>query len=160
MGRRGPPPKPSALKRLEGTYRPDRAARNELELPVGLPEAPNWLDLEARNEWARVVPVLHETGVLTTLDGGRLADYCMTHSLAIKATRRYQREGLVIRSPQGIKAHPAVAIAKDARAQARILAAEFGLTPSGRSRVSVPEKRPSDGAAEFLGLVALDGGAQ
>jgi P27 family predicted phage terminase small subunit len=140
MGKRGPAPKPTARKQLEGTFRKDRAARDEFSLPPGTPDAPKWLDLEARAEWDRVVPTLVDTGILSKLDGGRLADYCTAHSLAIEATRIYQREGTVVDSPQGQKAHPAVVIAKDARAQARHLAAEFGLTPSGRSRVSVPPK--------------------
>lgn len=148
MGRGGRPRKPTAKKKLEGTYRADRAARNELTLPPGMPPRPSWLNTEARAEWDRVAPTLHAAGVLSLLDGGRLADYCAAHSLAVEATRLYQEEGIVVDSPQGQKAHPAVGTAKEARAQARQLAGEFGLTPAGRSRVSAPSK-PGESEAEI-----------
>jgi P27 family predicted phage terminase small subunit len=148
MGRGGRPRKPTAQKKLQGTYRPDRAVRNELTLPAGMPPCPAWLNAEARAEWERVVPTLFAAGALSALDGGRLADYCAAHSLAVEATQLYQDEGIVVDSPQGQKAHPAVGTAKDARAQARQLAGEFGLTPAGRSRVSAPPK-PGEGEAEI-----------
>lgn len=141
------PRKPTHQKKLQGTYRKDRALRNEMPVVAGTPVAPRWLDAEARAEWDRVVPALQSLGVLSVVDAGRLADYCTAHSLAIEATKIYQREGTVVDSPQGVKQHPAVAIAAQARAQARQLAADFGLTPSGRSRVSVPEK-PGESEAE------------
>lgn len=144
----GRPRKPTARKKLEGTYRKDRAVKAELTLPPGIPQAPTWLDAEARAEWDRVTPTLHETGVLSKLDGGRLADYCAAHSLAIVATKIYQAEGTVVDSPQGQKPHPAVTIAGAARSQAQRLASEFGLTPSGRSRVSVPPK-PGESEADI-----------
>lgn len=156
MGRRGPPPKPSALKKLEGTHRKDRAARNELIAPPGTPERPAWLDAEARAEWERVVPQLAELGILATVDRGMLADYCAAHSLAVQATRRYQKDGLVVKTKQGPLKHPMIKVAQEARAQARLLAAEFGLSAASRTRISVPTskndpaKKKEDEAAAFI----------
>lgn len=156
MGRRGPPPKPSALKKLEGTHRKDRAARNELVAPPGVPERPEWLDEEAIAEWQRVVPILAEMKILATVDRGMLADYCAAHSLAVQATRRYQKDGLVVKTKQGPLKHPMIKVAQEARAQARLLAAEFGLSAASRTRISVPTpkqkeaEKQADATAAFL----------
>lgn len=57
MGRRGPPPKPSALKKAQGTYRPDRAALREVEPTPGVPEMPRWLDAEVGPVGSRFPPL-------------------------------------------------------------------------------------------------------
>lgn len=149
MGRRGPPPKPSKLKKLEGTFRKDRAAGGTEMVPAaGVPVRPSWLDPEAKKEWARIVPQLAQLGVLTDIDGSMLADYCAAHSLAVKAAKQYQREGLVIKTPFGPQRHPMIKVAQEARSQARLLAGEFGLSPSARSRVKIPEKPPATDTTE------------
>ncbi len=152
MGRRGPPPKPSAQKKLEGTYRKDRAAGgNELAPPPGVPVAPKWLDKEAKAEWARVVPQLVELAVLTGLDGGALERYCVAHSNWIRAQLDVQKKGQVIKTPFGPQKNPSLKIALEERAAARQLAGELGLSPSARSRVKVPEKPPkADETEAFL----------
>jgi P27 family predicted phage terminase small subunit len=149
MGRRGPPPKPSKLKELQGTYRPDRAPAKEMAPPPGTPERPKWLDRRARAEWDRVVPQLVACGILCDVDRAGLANYCAAVSLAERATRQYQKDGLMVAGPQeGVKVkHPMIQVAKEARAQARLLGAEFGLTASSRSRISEPDWKPGGRAA-------------
>lgn len=147
MGKRGPPPKPSKQKMLEGTYRKDRAAKNEIAPLPGTPVRPSWLDARARREWDRVVPQLAALGVLSDVDQALLADYCAAQGLAQKAQEQLNRQGLVITVPGGAKQkNPLIKIAQEARAQARLLAAEFGLSPSSRSRISAPDK--DEGLAE------------
>lgn len=161
MGRRGPPPKPSALKKAQGTYRADRAAVREVDLPPDVPEMPAWLDREARSEWGRVVPQLAELGILTSVDRAMLANYCAAHSLAVRATREYQSGDLMIAGPHGPVPNPLLKVAKEARAQARLLGAEFGLSAASRTRISAPEKPEKDTSEDFLfgapRLVASDG---
>lgn len=151
MGRRGPPPKPSALKRAHGTYRPDRAAPNEVAPAPGVPDMPRWLDAEGRREWKRVVPQLEALGVLATVDRAMLADYCAAHSLAVRATREYQRAPLMTEGPHGHVPNPLLKVAKEARAQAARLGAEFGLSAASRTRISAPERKPEgDESEDFL----------
>lgn len=138
MGKRGPPPKPSKVKKLQGTHRKDRAARNELEAKPGVPAMPRWLDAEGKREWSRVVPQLEALGILSDVDGAMLADYCAAHALAVKATKAYQRQGTMVTQFGNRVKNPNVKIAQEARAQARLLAGEFGLSPSSRSRISAP----------------------
>lgn len=147
MGRRGPPPSPSAVKKLRGTYRKDRAARNELTLPPGVPSCPDWLDAEGRAEWERVVPLLADK-VLTEVDRSMLADYCAAHSLAVRATKAYQKDGVMLKTPFGPQKNPMVKVAQEARAQARLLAGEFGLSPASRTRVGVKEQPNKEDEAE------------
>lgn len=156
MGRTGRPPKPTAQHKLEGTFRPDRAPAHPFTPELGAPARPEWLDAEGRREWDRVVPVLVKAGVLAPVDGGRLADYCAAHALAVRASRKYQREGLMVRPEYGPKAtHPMIKIAREARAQANRLGIEFGLTPASRSRLAAPPPVVHDATAEFLGIRAV-----
>ena len=140
MGKRGPPPKPSALKKRQGTFHANRSARNEVTPPPGCPPRPSWLDAEGRAEWDRVVPQLSALGILSEIDGSMLADYCAAHALAIKATKKYQRQGPSVKVNGQVQRHPMIKVAQEARAQARLLAGEFGLSPSSRSRISAPDK--------------------
>ena len=68
MGARGPAPKPTAIKRLQG----DRGKRplNEREptLPPGVPDCPDHLDEVARRERARVSSLLLRMRVVTEAD--------------------------------------------------------------------------------------------
>jgi P27 family predicted phage terminase small subunit len=121
MGKRGPPAKPTKLKKLEGTFRPDRAVANELELTPGIPERPDWLDAEGKREWDRVVPQLAAKGILCDVDQGMLANYCAALSLAVKATKAYQKQGLTVKTPFGPQKNPMIKVAQEARAQAKQL---------------------------------------
>ncbi len=100
--------------------------------------------------------MLLQLGVLAEVDASVLANYCAAHSLAIKATKRYQREGVLLKTNGAYQRHPMVKVAQDARAQARLLGAELGLSPASRSRISGPgdgkPKKDGEGdkAAEFL----------
>lgn len=151
MGRRGPPPKPRALKKLEGTFRKDRDGGNVLEPPPGVPVCPKWLGKVAREEWERVVPQLVTLNVLTGLDGGALERYCVAHGNWVKAQRDVDKSGMVIKTPFGPQKNPSVKIAMDERAAARLLAGELGLSPSARSRVKVDKPQaPEDQSEKFL----------
>jgi P27 family predicted phage terminase small subunit len=153
MGKRGPPPKPTAQKKLEGTYRKDRdpTQGHDFQPPEGVPAMPKWLDKEAKAEWARVVPILTEGKVLSLLDGGALERYCVAYSNWVKAQRDVQKNGFVVKTPFGPQKNPAVKIAQDERAAAMRLGQELGLSPSARTRVKVAEKpAETDKTEEFL----------
>jgi P27 family predicted phage terminase small subunit len=80
-----------------------------------------------------------------------LADYCAAHALAVNATREYQRAPLMTKGPHGPVPNPLLKVAKEARAQARLLGAEFGLSAASRSRINTPEKpKEKDKSEDFL----------
>ena len=76
MGQRGPAPKPTALKQLEGTFRPDRAQGEVFpDLPPDL-SPPDHLSEPARDKWVELAPILARNGLLTECDLDALALYC------------------------------------------------------------------------------------
>ncbi len=111
-----------------------------------VPRPPAWLSKDAKAEWRRVAPILiNERRTLTVADLASLANYCQAVGQAAEASRIITRDGLTFMSANGPKKHPAVAIRSDAMTQARLLAAELGLTPVSRSRPSIREEdRDSD----------------
>lgn len=78
-GTRGPLPKPSVLKLLEGN--PGRRALNlsdGVNPRVEVPSPPKHLGQEARKEWKRITPLLFELGLISGLDRAALAMYCQS----------------------------------------------------------------------------------
>lgn len=76
-GTRGPLPKPTALKLLEGN--PGKRALNlsdGVNPRVEIPSPPKHLGIEARKEWKRISPLLEDLGLISGLDRAALALYC------------------------------------------------------------------------------------
>lgn len=151
MGKRGPAPKPSHLKKIQGTYRPDRAAPNEPTPEPSAPSCPSWLGREAKREWRRIVPELEKLGLISEVDRAALAAYCSAYGEWHAAEAEIKKHGRTqINMMSGlVSARPEVAMRAKALAEMRALLAEFGMTPSSRSRISVPEK-PDEGRNDFL----------
>lgn len=68
MGRRGPAPKPTELKRLQGNPGKRRLNDSEPRPVATLPRCPSHLTGEAKAEWRRVARGLYEAGLLTQVD--------------------------------------------------------------------------------------------
>lgn len=102
------------------------------------PEPPTHLGRGGKAEWRRVARTLVDMGLLTVLDLTALAAYCASYQRWIKAERTIAKKGETYTSSTGLeKTSPWVRIARDAKADMRIFAAEFGLTPATRSRLSI-----------------------
>ena len=73
-------PRPRKSKKshiAQGTFRKHRHEdREELDLPPGIPDKPEFLSECAAKEWDRIVPIMLEMGTLTELDSAALATYC------------------------------------------------------------------------------------
>lgn len=129
-------------KRLAGTY------------SGPAPDCPDWLDDDARAEWARVAPELARAGVLTPVDAMTLAAYCQTYSQWKQAEQRVRADGLMIDGPRGNPTlHPCARHAVTLLAELRRVAGEFGFTPAARARVEAapPTNAEQDAFAEFTG---------
>lgn len=169
MGKRGPRPLPTALKKARGTHQKCRAPAQEMAPAPGLPPCPAYLDRIAREFWEELVPQLSELGVLTKIDGKTLEGLCTNYSAAVKFQKLADRKPMVD-TLWGPKVNPAVGEARKSWALLKQFAAEFGLSPSSRTRVGGPaESKKSDAeqkvekAAAFLfggggRLTALPGG--
>ena len=153
MAPRGPKPKPTRLKLLSGTARKHRLTAGEPTVAASVPDAPAHLTDAALTEWRRVTDEMAQTGLLTALDRGALAAYAQAYgrwvaaetALARMAARDAVTEGLIIRTKAGNAIqNPLVGAANKAMADMVRYAAEFGLTPSARTRVSATSASDAD----------------
>lgn len=157
---RGRKPTPTHLKLVRGN--PGKRRLNAAE-PVPervLPSPPPELSADARTEWDRVAGELHRIGVLSGIDRAALAAYCQAYGRWVVAERAIAKmaerdpltEGLMIKTTNGNAVqNPLVGTANKAMADLVRYAAEFGMTPSARSRISGQggETGEPDGFAQF-----------
>ncbi|WP_324754047.1 phage terminase small subunit P27 family [Roseovarius sp. Pro17] len=158
MPPRGPKTKPTNLKILTGTARAHRLNPNEPKPEIAQPEPPEHLTDAAREEWDRVAVELVTLGILTHLDRGALAAYCQAYgrwsaaetALARMAERDAVTEGLIVKTKSGnLIQNPLVGAANKAMADMVRYAAEFGLTPSARTRVAGISEAGPDAFSKF-----------
>lgn len=105
----------------------------------------------ARREWDRIVPLLEELGILSRVDGTALAIYCVTYARWVRACDEINGEpGMTETTGSGAeKVGPFVQIAASAERDMARMLVEFGCTPSSRSRISVPDRKPVDPLERF-----------
>lgn len=115
--------------------------RNALDAVI---QAPAWLSKHAKAEWRRVMPALTMRRILTEADLGSLENYCIATGQVRDMERLLGKEGHVVQTTRGPRAHPAFRIQSDAMTRARLLAAELGLTPVSRSRPSIRDDGGDD----------------
>lgn len=140
MAGRGPAPKPTALKLLEGNPGHQKLNRREPRPRPIAPACPTWLSRDAKREWRRIAPELERVGLLTIVDMAGLAGYCESYSLWKRCQEKLTGDGLTYETDTGyIRPRPEVAIAAGALAEIRQFCQQFGLTPSARSRLMLPE---------------------
>lgn len=134
---RGPKPKPTALRRLNGN--PGKRAYNHAEpqAPDGVPDCPSHLGYAAREEWDRLAEPLHSMGVVTIADRAALAAYCQCYGRWVEAEEKLQSTPMLLKTSTGyVQQSPWLSIAnKQLELMGRYMA-ELGLTPASRSRVA------------------------
>lgn len=139
------PRKPAAVKKLEGTWRADRANAEEPVYRAVAPPMPDWLSVPAAAEWCRLVPIMAEKRVLAETDLGVFAAYCSACADQQIANEALKNAPRFYESEAGLwKEHPAAKASRDAGQQVRMLANELGLSPASRSKVS-PLPEPPEG---------------
>lgn len=143
----GPAPKPSALKKLQGTYRADRATSLEATPAPAPLEVPPYLSGLAADKWNELAPMLARNGLLTEGDTDTLAVYCQTWARYLEAEIRLETEGATTVARSGYQQVSAwVTIAKTCRADLMKLGDRLGLNPSARSRIHAsPAPTEDDG---------------
>jgi P27 family predicted phage terminase small subunit len=149
MGKRGPIGASTRVLKLKGDYRPDRhASRDAIPQPdplTALPKAPAYLGALGKKEWRRVGAELVELGLLTSAGLSAFGFYCLACQRALEAELLLVKaDSLTVTTARGgIRPHPTVNIARQAWSEVRKWGAEFGLSPSTRTRVRVPAKKPT-----------------
>lgn len=134
---RGRKPLPSSVKKRNGTYRPDRAPRNEPKPAGELVDVPAGLSAQQQEVWREAIGSA-PPGLLRRLDAELFRTWVVTTAAIQAAAEILGRDGPVTFDEFGVgKTHPAVGvIAKLGALQSR-LAAEMGFTPTSRARVEL-----------------------
>ena len=154
MGLRGPQPKPTALRVLEGN-----PGKRALDLSAGvnprveIPDAPRHLGKEARKEWKRITPILEELGLISGLDRTALGMYCQAagrlHELEMAFNGQIARlegedtsyvdavyKASYAVTPSGYAQQSVmVQLLSKHRAEVNRYLMHFGLSPAARARV-------------------------
>ena len=146
---RGRKPRPTKLKILAGEPNKDRINDNEPDAPEGRPVQPDGLDDIGKTAWAALCESLDALGILSTVDHHALEIYAHSYSgyraaLAyLDATNGQQIRVWEENGKLQMRRNPIMTEIHTHRAELMKMQAEFGLTPSSRSRLTVPGAKPS-----------------
>lgn len=186
-GTRGPLPKPTALKVLEGN--PGKRALNlsdGINPRVEIPSLPKHLGIEARKEWRRITPLLEELGLVSGLDRTALALYCQAVGRLAELETAFNGKVNQLEStgldyseavyqashattPSGYAQQSVmVQLIKSHREQVNRYLMHFGLSPAARGRVqasnyvqpSLPGIDDAPQAATGMARFAVVGGGR
>jgi P27 family predicted phage terminase small subunit len=159
----GPRPIPTQLKLLRGNPGKQRLRDDQLrpEQSVDVPDPPGFITGYAADEWYTVATELHRLGVLTKVDCAPLAAYCYAYGQwrdaaeVLASMSNDPARGLVIRGTLGgAVENPLIYTARKAAADMMRYAAEFGLTPAARSRITSGVNGDDEQGSKFAGLLA------
>lgn len=151
MGQVGRPPKPTKLKIITGNPGKRPLPKGEPQPTEGAPTRPEWLSPEAKREWTRLVAEFNSIGLLTKVDRMTLTALCQNWADYVDAVADLREHGWSTVTESGYEA-PRPAVAKMHKALDKVLTigAKYGITPSDRARMAIPEKPPADPFADFL----------
>lgn len=150
----GRPPKPTALKELQGN--PGKRKLNSAEpkpAPVVNAKPPSGSLPDVRKFWRKYGPMLDKLGLLTEADLAAL-DLMSIHYAIAKAALAEMTDAdgkleLTREDDQGVeRKHPMLQILRDNSAAFRLYSVLFGLNPAARARLVVSE--PEDDDDEFF----------
>ena len=135
----GTKPKPTSLKLLEGNKHKDRINENEPQPSNPLLKSPVWLIDDAKKIWDKYSLVLKNLKIFKQTDEIAFACLCQEAGRYIELQKIIIKKGYTTSNIRnGDKSIPEMAMARECLKQAKSLMAEFGLTPSSRSRISIP----------------------
>lgn len=161
VGKRGPKPKPTALRLLEGN--PGRLPINPDEIVIGDPPIkPNivGMDAHASAEWDRLLASM-PPGLYTSADTAALTQYALAWSMLLRSQEELDARGLIIETSifrEGqevdthVKVNPAAKSWKLASETLWKAGDRLGLNPGVRARLQVP-KRDEKPQSRFGGLI-------
>src|SRR5687768_12606068 len=160
MGQRGPKPLPANVHQLHGNASKKSMASllDGVHPEVAIPKCPSHLQTEAKKEYKRISVELESLGLVSHIDRAALAAYCAAWAETVHCEKKISQlnaadpngeAGLVGITPNGYQ-QMSVWVQIRNRAYDRMMkfAAEFGMSPSSRTRVT-----PSDNQLTLPGLV-------
>ena len=138
----GRPPKPAAIKKLEGNPG-KRRIKNEVtaESLMSVPEPPARLLPEAKTEWKRLAPALVNLDLLTELDLQAFAELCQNYAYYLGVDKKITDAGTagvyaMQTTPSGyMQQHPLLSLRRQYYDLWHKGLSDFGLTPAARTRI-------------------------
>lgn len=146
MGKRGPKPKPTKTRILEGNPGHLKIAP-EVDPPARASYAPpEFLNGDARAKWLDLEPTLSAVRLLTDLDQDALAQYCIEWSKWLWSVRETSTpEKCIDFTPNGMAQQSAwLLVQKNALAAMRKIGDSFGMSPAARVGLVVDTTHESD----------------
>jgi len=143
---KGRKPKPTALKRLHGAQK-CRINQHEPKPNGGIGTPPDWLDEISKEYWRSITSTMGRS--LTAADRGPLEVLCKSYSRWRQLENELEAKGMTY-YPNGVREiviggttklvgesrkRPQASLANEYYGQYCSLCAEFGLTPSARTRI-------------------------
>ena len=151
MSTRGRKPNPTAVKQLRGNPgkrplnkrepRPKTAVRKPYKLGRGI---------QARF-WDEHAPELERLAILTGVDVPAFRLMAEAYAFAVQAAQELHAAGeLTVEGRNGPKKHPLAQVFRDQATLYKTFAAEFGMTPSARARLQIPDDAEQMSLADML----------
>ncbi|MGZ4955296.1 MAG: phage terminase small subunit P27 family [Methylobacter sp.] len=143
MGRRA---LPNNVHILQGnrSKKPGHALRDTINPDVEVPGCPSHLLPDAKKEWKRIAPELEKMRIISQMDRAALAVYCQAYARWVQAESKIKElssgpnkdAGLIDLTPNGFKQMSVwLQISNRAVEQMHKFLAEFGMSPSSRSKI-------------------------
>jgi P27 family predicted phage terminase small subunit len=160
----GQRPMPTQLKLLRGNPGKQKINGDEPQpdLTIDVPDPPSFITGYAADEWWIVATELHRMRLLSKIDVQVLGAYCYSYGQWRKAAEALARmeandplmSGLIIKTKYGDAAvNPLSAVARKHLGDMVRYAAEFGMSPAGRTRITVGNNADNS-QSKFAGLLA------
>lgn len=153
MGKRGPIPKPTALKVAAGNPGKRRLNEGEPVPPAGPIVPPSWLAEPSRQIWDQLAPIVMGMKTLTSADVFAFSRYCNCIARYVELDKFLMRKGAsgttykVMDGNGKFRSIREIPQAIEYRRLHEILVrleSHFGLTPAARSRINVePGAKPA-----------------
>jgi P27 family predicted phage terminase small subunit len=160
---------PTPLKIIRGNPGRRPISKTEPKPKRILPKMPTDLDPIAKKEWKRLAPIFYRLGILTEVDGMAFAALCTSTAAVIRInqalaecgykvlaekTSFLEKKGDAGRSDEvmsvEVKINPLYAQQRLALQTQRFWCQEFGVTPSSRGKINVPDGGDADPQEDFL----------
>ena len=136
------PRKPTSLKMITGTNRPDRNLP-EIKVDSGVPDCPKWLNAKGKKYWADVAPILEKNNLLSVCDLSIFSIHCDSMGLYIDACERIDGiDDLIDTTPQDYKVQSVITQLRNKLwDQVMKSGTAFGHSPQARSSIKAEPKK-------------------
>ena len=141
MGKRGPQPKPTNLKLLQGIPGKRPLNVNEPKPKIKIPDMPRGLGTYGKTEWQRITKVLNDLKLISEVDKTQLESYCRYYNSYREACKKVDEQGAVVTNVQGnLVANPWNKVMNDAYDRMNNVMKQFGMSPSTRTTLTVEKE--------------------